>query len=58
MKLIRTWYRSRVVGTGELWCESSDPKEVIMQSVGQEVYFEKHETYEVSSGWGKWDGTT
>lgn len=57
MKLIRTWYRSRIVGSGALWCESSDPDEVLRMSAGHEVFFEKHETYEVESGWGKWDGT-
>lgn len=57
MKLIRTWYRSLIAGSRELWCESSDPQEVLDQSKGREVILEKHETYEVSSGWGKWDGT-
>lgn len=56
LRLIRTVYRSCLMGTGKLWCESSNPEEVIMQSLGRQVYFEKHETYEVTSGWGKWDG--
>ena len=57
MKLVRSWYRSLIVGSRQLWCESSDPQEVLEMSKGREVVFEKFETYEVSSGWGKWDGT-
>jgi hypothetical protein len=60
VKLMRTYYRALIAGTRELWCESSNPDEVLQQAThaeGREVVFEKMEVYEVSSGWGKWDGT-
>jgi hypothetical protein len=57
MKLVRTWYRSLLAEDHSLWCESSDPAEVLQLSKGREVILEKHETYEVTSGWGKWDGS-
>jgi hypothetical protein len=57
MKLLRTWYRSLLAGTRELWCESSNPEEVLRMSKNREVILEKLEIYETSSGWGKWDGT-
>lgn len=56
MKLIKVWYRSLLAGTRELWCESSDPEEVLRMSKDREVVLEKFEIYEVTSGWGKWDG--
>lgn len=57
MRLVRTLYRSLIAGSRVLWCESSDPQEVLDQSKGREVILEKFQVYEVSSGWGKWDGT-
>lgn len=57
MKLIRTWYRALLAQDHSLWCESSDPDEVLRASEKKAVILQKHETYEVESGWGKWDGT-
>lgn len=60
---VRTYYRALIAGTREVWCESRDPEEVAqsgsIRDKGKTVQlvFEKLEVYEVSSGWGKWDGT-
>jgi hypothetical protein len=55
--VVRTYYRALVAGTRELWCESRNPGEVLELSKRREVVLEKLEVYEVSSGWGKWDGS-
>lgn len=55
--LISTWYRS-TLANGDLWCESSNPEEVVRMSVGKDVYFQQLETYQVTTGWEYWDGSS
>lgn len=50
VKLFSVWYRS--LKDGKLWCESSDPDEVIA-SGGDEL--QKFVTYTVSDGWVQWE---
>lgn len=50
----RTWYRS-VLPDGTVWCETSDPAEVVDRSGGHAgMRYQKHETFEVSAGWRPW----
>lgn len=55
VKIIKTWYRS-ILSDGTLWCESSDPGEVIRMSEGYECIFQKIVFYETTDGWEKWNG--
>lgn len=55
-KLVKTWYRSLLTQGLEIWCESSDPEEVLRMSEEKNVIFQKMEHYIVTNGWEHWDG--
>lgn len=44
-KVVRRWYRSSLPGGG-IWCESSDPDEVVRMSVGHGCTYVQFVTYE------------
>lgn len=49
-----TWYRS-ILRDGSLWCETSNPKEVVKMSEGKDVIFQKLVTYLTDDGWEGWN---
>lgn len=49
-----TWYRS-LTPDGKLWCESSDPQEVIERSEGKGCTFQIHRVRLISEGWEPWE---
>jgi len=53
-ELHSAWYRS-ITPDGKLWCESSDPKEVIKRSKGKECTFQIFRIRLVSDGWEPWE---
>lgn len=53
MKSNRVYYRSTIKGA--VWCESSNPVEVINRSRDFECEYEKIEYYEITSGWEPWE---
>jgi hypothetical protein len=51
-ELFSVWYRS-LLPDGSVWCESSDPDEVL-DSETPGLTFQKKEVYKVSEGWVEW----
>lgn len=49
----RTWYRS-IHYSGKVWCESSDPDEVIRMSADTPCTFQKLNIYRAEGGWEPW----
>lgn len=47
------WYRS-LTPDGKVWCESSDPNDVVARSAGKVCRFEKLTTYFVRGDWEQW----
>lgn len=54
-KLVRSWYRS-VTPDGTLWCEASDPHEVLDRTNPDEpLAYQRYDVYEITAGWQPWD---
>jgi hypothetical protein len=51
--VFNVWYRS-LTPDGKVWCESRDPKEVVVMSAGKGCRFEKLTTYIVHGDWEPW----
>lgn len=52
------WYSSVLKEDYSLWCESSNPEEVIRMSEGKDVIFRKLVVYYDHDGWELWDANT
>lgn len=49
------WYSSVLKKDGTVWCEASNPQEVVKMSEGKEVSFRKLVVYYDHDGWEPWE---
>lgn len=52
-RVVGIWYRS-LTPDGKVWCESSDPDEVMQQSVGMRCVFQRLEVVQTTRPWREW----
>lgn len=54
VQVFKTWYRS-YTPDGKVWCESSDPAEVVERSEGLGCLFERQVIELVTNPWEPWE---